>query len=320
MQHSKYCMFGAVSNLAIFGDYRQLHAWLVALVVAIVGTLGLELSGLVEVSGSSFRSGFFSLGGTILGGLVFGFGTALGGGCASRVLVRISEGNVGALLTAIAFGGTGMLTLFGVLQPTAGWFITHTSLDLPIADHGIAAQFGLSPILVAAVVVAICLLIIFTTGRSNRDFGLLTAGVLIGLLVVLTWWFTGSLAQDEFDPKPAFSLSISGPLSRTALLVTSGSLAGSWFGITLVFGIILGGFLSSLYSHNFHLVLPDVHHLPHVIIGGLLMGVGAALAGGCNIGQGLSGMSSLSLSSVLAVIGIFAGMRLGVAWLQREEG
>jgi uncharacterized membrane protein YedE/YeeE len=50
------------------------------------------------------------------------------------------------------------------------------------------------------------------------------------------------------------------------------------------------------------------------------MGIGATLAGGCNIGQGLSGVSTLSVGSFIAVAAIFAGMRLGLAWLQRHEG
>jgi len=42
-------------------------------------------------------------------------------------------------------------------------------------------------------------------------------------------------------------------------------------------------------------------------------------AGGCNIGQGLTGMSTLSISALLAVIGIGTGMRIGLVWLMRAE-
>jgi hypothetical protein len=48
------------------------------------------------------------------------------------------------------------------------------------------------------------------------------------------------------------------------------------------------------------------------------MGFGAMIAGGCNIGQGLTGLSTLSVTSLLAVFGIFAGMLLGLFWVGRS--
>jgi len=49
------------------------------------------------------------------------------------------------------------------------------------------------------------------------------------------------------------------------------------------------------------------------------MGLGAALAGGCNIGNGLSGISALSVRAIIATGAIVAGLRLGLAWIEKEE-
>ena len=46
------------------------------------------------------------------------------------------------------------------------------------------------------------------------------------------------------------------------------------------------------------------------VVGGTLMGIGGVTAFGCTVGQGLSGVSTLSLGSALAVAGIVGG-----AWL-----
>lgn len=44
--------------------------------------------------------------------------------------------------------------------------------------------------------------------------------------------------------------------------------------------------------------------------GGVLMGMGGVLAGGCTVGAGLSGVATLSTSAVIALLAIIAG-----AWL-----
>src|SRR5574341_1267321 len=49
--------------------------------------------------------------------------------------------------------------------------------------------------------------------------------------------------------------------------------------------------------------------------GGLLMGVGAAIAGGCNIGHGLTGVPLFGLSSVTATLSIMLGVWTGVYFL-----
>ena len=57
----------------------------------------------------------------------------------------------------------------------------------------------------------------------------------------------------------------------------------------------------------------------HMLIGAALMGIGATLAAGCNIGQGLSGVSTLSAESLLAVLGIVTGIAFTVKWLETRE-
>ena len=99
----------------------------------------------------------------------------------------------------------------------------------------------------------------------------------------------------------------------------AGTLSASWFGITLVFGMLIGGFLSVLASRTYHWVMPESAHIPHMIAGGLLMGVGAVFAGGCNIGQGLAGLSTLSRSSLVACVAILVGMRLSLVALDEAR-
>jgi uncharacterized protein len=94
---------------------------------------------------------------------------------------------------------------------------------------------------------------------------------------------------------------------------------GALFGLTLLSGTLLGSFLMAIITGHFRWVKPDLGHLYHVVVGGLFMGVGAIMAGGCNIGNGLTGLSTLSVCSLIAVIAIYCGMRLGIYWLTLSE-
>lgn len=167
------------------------------------------------------------------------------------------------------------------------------------------------------------IIVIRYTGKSSRNPLLLIAGISIGLIIVFTWWFTGSFTQDDFSSvhKPG-SVTYAGPISNAAVILTTGSTLsdGAYFGIAILVGTMLGSFLNAIRTHSFHWTLPEKNHLQHLIIGGSLMGFGAILAGGCNIGQGLTGLSTLSLKSIIAVAAIIFGMRIGVAWLARTEG
>ncbi len=90
------------------------------------------------------------------------------------------------------------------------------------------------------------------------------------------------------------------------------------WGIMLVFGIILGAFLSALLSGSFTFtVVPNmwaseisssaVLRFIVAFIGGVLLGIGARWTNGCTSGHGISGTSLLSVISWVASIAFFIG-------------
>ena len=62
----------------------------------------------------------------------------------------------------------------------------------------------------------------------------------------------------------------------------------------------------------------DRHDLTRHLGGAMLMGAGGVLALGCTIGQGITGMSTLALGSLIAWLSILGGGYLGIRYL--EEG
>ena len=321
VQRSRFCVLAAVSNWVLMRDLRQAHGYLAAVAVAVTGTAVLELTGVVPVAESIYRGARVDWLGALAGGAVFGFGVVLAGGCAGRLLVRGAEGSVGALLALVAVALGAAACAYGALAPLRSALAVATAMTLTSGDASVTALLGL-PSWVAPAVVAIgCALAIAPSVRRNASAGMVLAGALIGALIVSGWYVTGYLARDEFGmaaQRPA-SLTFAGPLAQLMHYVASGEVMGNAFHLALVAGALAGAFASATARGSFRWTMPAGRELARVSLGGGLMGIGAVFAGGCNIGQGLTGVSTLSASALLAVVGMVLGMRLGLAWLLRAE-
>jgi len=318
VQSPSFCMVAAIGNLLLMRDWRHIQAFLAALAVAIAGTQWLEAGALVPVAESAYRIGRFDWLGATAGGLLFGFGAVLAGGCAARTLVRAAEGGLGAWLALIAFAAAAAVTQYGMLADFRLRLADWSALALDGSDSSIAALLDISPWLAGAVAAAVCTAVIGITWRGSHDRRLIIGGVAVGGLVVIAWWLTGNLAQDAFEPTRPSALAISGPVARATHSLITGDTLSLGFGIPFVTGTALGAALSALVSGTFRWQRARTRAIPNYFAGGVLMGFGAIVAGGCNIGQGLSGVSTLAAGSLLAAGAIFAGAVLGVKWLERR--
>jgi uncharacterized membrane protein YedE/YeeE len=318
-QRSRFCMLAAVSNLVLMRDRRHIHAYLAALGVAVVSTQILEWAGWAAIADSGYRTGPLDWLGATMGGLTFGFGTVLAGGCAGRTVTLTAEGNLSAGLALLAFAAGAAVTQYGILEPLRLAVMERTAIPFACGDLSLPHLLRAPGWLVGIGVALACLAAILWSARGVRHVPLLWAGGLLGALVVAAWWATGN-PVDEFSPVHPESLTFSGPLARLAASVFSGSRPDLNFGFAFLAGTWCGALGSAWATGTFRWTLPQRARIPYYAAGGMLMGVGAAFAGGCNIGQGLSGMSTLSSKSVLATTAIFSGIWLGVKWLERSEG
>src|SRR3989441_9135871 len=101
-----------------------------------------------------------------------------------------------------------------------------------------------------------------------------------------------------------------GVLSRPDLIAPwlySGSL--------LNLGVIVGALAAALLSREFAIRVPRRGELVKDAVGGALLGVGAMLALGCNIGGFFSAVSALSLSGLGMMVGLFVGAIVGLRYL-----
>src|SRR5215470_2094863 len=110
-QRLGFCTMGAIADVVSFGDTTRLRQWLFAIAVAIFGTQLLAASGAINTANTIYTTPRFTWLAYLLGGLCFGFGMVLAGGCGSRTLVRIGGGNLKSLVVFFVLGLSPFITL-----------------------------------------------------------------------------------------------------------------------------------------------------------------------------------------------------------------
>lgn len=321
VQRFRFCLVAGVSNLMLIKDSRQALAFATALLVAISGTQLLEMMGIVAIADSTYRDTTLDWFGAAVGGLAFGIGATLAGGCAARTLVRTMEGSLHSLIALLSFALVAAVVQFGFLAPFRVALSDATAIELE-TDAGIASLLSLPPWLVLAVVVAALLWFIYQYWQRSPNKTMLAVGVVVGGLVVASWTITGVLAQDEFMALSPSAMTMAGPLARLGYFLISGQLADLSFAIAFVAGTAVVSLLLALAlalaTRQFKFYAPAKGMAKMALLGGALMGFGAVMAYGCNIGQGMSGLSTLSLESLIAVAGMVTGISATTRWMERN--
>src|SRR5512134_383367 len=80
----------------------------------------------------------------------------------------------------------------------------------------------------------------------------------------------------------------------------------------LTFGLFWGAFASALLSREFTLKIAPPFELLRGAVGGVLMGIGTAMAAGCNVGGFFSATSALSLGGPAMMLGLIVGVNLEI--------
>ena len=332
---TNFCTMGAVSDIVTMGDWSRMRMWLLAIAVAIVGSGALELSGAVKLANSFYTSAQFNWLSHLVGGLLFGFGMVLGSGCGSKTLMRVGNGNLKSAVVLVFLAIAAYMTMRGLFAPLrvgvleqAGILLAGTQ-DLPAV---LARATGGD----RTVWLMLCTLLIggglaaFVLARAEgRSRDVLLGGITIGAVVVGGWWLTGVFGFLEEHPetlKEAWvgtnsgrmeSLTFVGPQAYTLelLMLWTDKSKGVTFGIASALGVIAGSFLHGLFNRGLRLEsFRDPEDMLNHIAAGVLMGFGGVTALGCTIGQGLTGLSTLALGSIITFAGIVVGARAALGY------
>ena len=314
----RFCSLGAIEDTLYGGDTRRFRMWGVAIGVAVLGTYGAAGLGLVDLATTSYLSTAWNPIASILGGLAFGYGMALAGNCGFGALARAGGGDLRAFVILLTMGLAAYAALSGPLAALRVAAFPTGPIDgpLPGLPQAIEAGTGLAALPVALIIGGGILLF----SLANRDFrkstDLVLWSMVVGLAVVSGWIGTAWVAETGFAATRTVSHTFAAPVGETMLYLMTASGRSLSFGVGSVLGVMAGAFLGSLMKGHFRWeACEDPRELRRQILGAVLMGFGAVVALGCNVGQGLSAFSVLALSAPVTAASIFVGTAIGLRQL-----
>lgn len=314
LQRGRFCMNSAFRDIVVLKEYTLLKTVGLAILVQMVGFAFMTMTGMVTLNPKPLLWGA-----NILGGLVFGVGMVLAGGCASGVTYRVGEGMVGAMVAVAGFGLAGLMSAMGVLNPIVKFLQDTTKVS--VGEGQSPTLFNLLGITypVAVLVIVILVALIWFIARPKgseeeahsgslgerifkRGWGWAATGIVIGIIGIAAYPLSAATGRN-------YPLGITGGwinIWQTSIIPEK---VLSWEGLE-VLGIVVGAAIAALIAREFSLRAPEPKVILQTFLGGFLMAFGAVCSQGCNIGHVLSGVPMLSFGSILGGISIILG-----AWL-----
>ena len=329
-----FCTMGSITDIVNFGDWRRMRMWLLAIAVAIVGTAALQAAGQIDTAKTIYTGASVPWLSHVVGGFCFGFGMTLASGCGSKTLIRAGAGNLKSMIVMIFLAAAAYMTLKGAFAPlranvldTLRLDVAAQSSDLPAlaASAGLASARTWLPLIVAAAVG----FFVF----ANRDFRttpeLVIGGLVIGAVIVGGWYVSGHLGHLAEDPQTLeekFVATNSGRMESYSFVAPTAyllELLMLWtdqsrivtFGIAGVLGMVAGAAAMALATRTFRWEgFGSIEDVGNHVVGAILMGFGGVTALGCTIGQGLTGISTLAIGSILTLASIVFGCVMAVKY------
>jgi len=306
------------------GDGQGLRAQMLMLAIAVCLFFPALAAG--NIFGTPVWGFVFPVGvSVVVGAFIFGIGMQLGGGCGSGTLFTVGGGSTRMLLTLLFFVAGSVVAI----GPLPFWY------GLPnLGSISAVRTLGLWPALLLHLALFGGIVLLTLRVERNRSIArprkpsdwlrgpwpIIAGAMALALLNFATLWLAGR----PWGITSAFALWGGKGLDAVGVEVTSwenwGGMAGAierslLLDVTSVmnFGIVLGGLLAAALAGKFKPTLKlSRGDVASAVIGGLLLGYGARLAFGCNIGAFFSGIASGSLHGWVWLVAAFAGSAVGV--------
>jgi uncharacterized membrane protein YedE/YeeE len=334
-QRTHFCTMGAIADIMNMGDWARMRMWVLAIAVAMIGFNVMVGAGWIKASDSLYGGSRLMWLSLLVGGLMFGFGMVLASGCSSKNLVRAGAGNLKAWVVLLVLGLSAFATIKGITAVLRVNTVELVGIDLATGQDlpsMLAPTLGTTvPItaLALGLLLGVILLAWVVRSPNGRAPMVWLGGMGIGGAVVLMWWISGRLGFVAEHPQTleASFLATNSRAMESLSMVAPVGFALDWLmffsdkakfltiGIVSMSGVVVGSAVMALASREFRWEgFANVEDTANHLAGAALMGVGGVTAMGCTIGQGLSGVSSLSLGSALALAAIVCGAVAGLRY------
>ena len=297
MQRTRFCLAGGFRDMYVQKSNKMFYALLVAITVQSIGLLILTSFGAIKVPTHTFP-----VVGTIIGSFIFGIGIVLAGGCATGTWYRAGEGLIGSWVALILYAVTSAITKTGVLLPLMNVINRPTNVNASVSH-----STGIPNWVLVLILTVITITLVVRTLRKpkvmvpklkqkhtgirhylfERRYHPFVAGIAVGLIALLAW------PMSESTGRP-YGLGITTPSANLINYLVSGNSKFIDWGVLLVLGIFVGSYIAARGSKEFKWRLPDKKTIRNSAFGGMLMGFGASVAGGCSIGNGLVETATMS--------------------------
>ena len=332
-QRTHFCTMGAISDVVNMGSWTRMRMWGMAVGVASIGFYAMAWLGWIDADKTIYTSGRIIWLSASVGGLLFGFGMVLASGCGSKTLVRIGAGSLKSLVVFFVMGFFAFATLRGVIAVWRVKTVDTVAFEIPAGGalpHWISAGWGVNADLAGLLMALLVGGALLVWALAERDFrrggNNLLAGLGLGAVIAAMWWVSGHLGFVPEHPETLESvylatntgrmesLSFTAPMAYTLdwLIFYSDTSKRLTLGVVTVVGVVVGAFVQAVLERSFRWEgFSSTQDTALHLAGAACMGVGGVTALGCTVGQGLSGLSTLSLTSVIAVAGIGLGAVIG---------
>ena len=290
MQRGRFCITGAFRDMYLTKSSKMFIAFLIVIAIQAVGVLSLQEAGVLAPKVKNF-----ALIATVIGGFIFGLGIVMAGGCSAGSLYRAGEGLIGSWIAFFVYMIFSVMFRAGPMQD-----FTKSMRGITVEQQTIYGTLGVSPWVLVSILVVVTTFLAFRSQSKTKvkiaqlkpkKTGLahilfekrwhpFVSATLMGVIAVLAWVTSVQTGRNG-------GLGITGPTVQTLQYITTGDSKFINWGTLLILGILIGGFIAAKLSNEFKLRVPTVKEVKHNVAGGALMGVGASLAGGCTIGNGL---------------------------------
>jgi len=238
----------------------------------------------------------------LVGGLIFGVGMVVAATCVTGMFYKLGHGMLGVLVAMAAWAAGDILTYVGPLSPLREALnrsvITADGAPATLLNIG-GATTGV--ILLAALAAAM-FFYLWRAPRKPRSplWGWLLLGVAAGLFTSLAWLVAKAGGSN-------YTYGTSYVPTTIFLWARNGAGFDLWIPLAL-FAIIPGALAAAKFSGTLWVRGESGRRYAELGAGGLLMGTGAAISGGCNLGHSLVGVPLLSLGSITATLAMALGV------------